>query len=100
MGLDNERLKAIEKMVDWMAFKLDYLSHVFEHSTAAFSAQVDRGEDEFEAIVDDEHNRLMQLDDASRRRCPRISSGASWSCNSPSSRTSRTKSPTPRTAWT
>ena len=37
---------------------------MFEHSTAAFSAQVDRGEDEFEAIVDDEHNRLMQLDDS------------------------------------
>ena len=62
--LDNDRLKAIEKMVDWMSFKLDHLSHVFEHSTAAFSAQIDRGEDEFEAIVDDEHNRLMQLDDS------------------------------------
>lgn len=62
--LDDDRLSAIEKMVDWMDFKLEHLSHVFEHSTAAFAAQVDRGEDEFDAIVDDEHNRLLKLDGA------------------------------------
>ena len=58
------RLARLEDLVNWMTFKLEHLDHVFEFSTAAFKTQVDKGSDEFDSLVDDEHERLLALDDS------------------------------------
>ena len=62
--MTEDRLAQLEELMNWMTFKLEHLDHVFEFSTAAFKTQVDKGSDEFDSLVDDEHERLLALDDS------------------------------------
>jgi len=60
--VDEHRLRTIEDMVNWMTFKLEHTGHVFEFSTAAFRNEIERGVDEFAALVTDEDTRLRALE--------------------------------------